>query len=69
MIDQLHHSIKQTSPQNFPKINAAFKPFKKRANSLHVSPQMQIRLNGQEGETLKKREGKTLRKEEEELVN
>ena len=69
LIEQLHHSIKQASPQNFPKINAAFKPFKKRANSLHVSPQMPIRLNGAEGEALKKREEKASRKEEEELVN
>jgi hypothetical protein len=32
------NTLKQSSPLNFPKFSAAFKPFKKRAQSFHISP-------------------------------
>lgn len=38
MIDNPVNTLKQSSPLNFPKFSAAFKPYKKRAQSFHISP-------------------------------
>lgn len=38
MIDPPVKTLKQSSPLNFPNNSAAFKPFKKRAQSFHISP-------------------------------
>ena len=38
-------TIKQASPLFFPKFSAAFKPFKKRANSVSTTPKNNIHVN------------------------
>ena len=38
-------TLKQSSPLNFPKFSAAFKPFKKRSLSLHMSPHITSLMN------------------------
>jgi len=48
MVHNGYNTIKQSSPDAFPRFPAAFKPFKKRANSLHVSPQMGIPIKSPE---------------------
>lgn len=67
MIDN-SNTIKQASPLFFPKFSAAFKPFKKRANSFHTPPNANINMNGngthQEG--VKKRDAKQMQKIQEE---
>lgn len=67
MIDN-SNTIKQASPNFFPKFSAAFKPFKKRANSFHTPPNTNIKINGNDAnpENVKKREAKEMYKIQEE---
>lgn len=48
IIDNPSSTLKQPSPLQFPKFSAAFKPFKKRAQSFHISPQLANLVNGDE---------------------
>lgn len=48
IIDNPSSTLKQPSPSQFPKFCAAFRPFKKRAQSFHISPQLTNLVNGDE---------------------
>lgn len=64
------NTIKQASPNFFPKFTAAFKPFKKRAHSFHTPPNSNIGINENGNvsyqEPMKKRDAKEMHKIQEE---
>jgi hypothetical protein len=68
MVHNGYNTIKQLSPEAFPRFPAAFKPFKKRSSSLHVSPQMGIPIKSPE-ENMNKREDKPMMTKEGEVTN
>lgn len=60
-------TLKQASPMFFPKFSAAFKPFKKRANSFHDATEPGVKMNGNglSPDIFRRRDEKAAIKEEE----